>query len=204
MDFARRLMGCNDTAPTMKRLILLTALSFLLVGCATNSPKEKKVYLSDVKAGSTLRINSPLTVPAGEVRASLQFSKQLFVPGQVNKYEPYCQLVVNTIDKTDKEIPAMDFHIRRVVRDEEPFSYQKNTGRTMIASSSNDLSYLTSSAITTWLIKTYLYLESEQYPDIYRLVCGQAWDSYLSRRMYMSEFNDAAGPYLSILPGGAK
>lgn len=204
MDFARKLMRCNDTAPTMKRLFLLTALSFLLVGCATNPPKEKKVYLSDVKAGSTLRINSPVTVPAGEVRASLQFSKQLITPGQVNKYEPYCQLVVNTIDKTDKEIPAIDFRIRRVVRDEEPFSYQKNTGRTMIASASDDLSYLSSSAITTWLIKTYMYLESEQYPDIYRLVCGQAWDSYLSRRMYMSEFNDATGSFLSILPTGTK
>lgn len=188
----------------MIRLFLLTALSFLLASCATNQPKEKKNYLSDVKAGSTLRINSPVTVPAGEVRASLQFSKQLLTPGQVNKYEPYCQLVVNTIDKTDKDIPAMDFRIRRVVRDEEPFSYQKNTGRTMIASVSDDLSYLTSSAITTWLIKTYLYLESDQYPDIYRLVCGQAWDSYLSRRMYMSEFNDAVGSYLSILPTGSK
>lgn len=184
----------------MIRLILLTLLSFLLVGCATDQPKEKKNYLSDVKAGSTLRINSPVTVPAGEVRASLQFSKQLITPGQVNKYEPYCQLVVNTIDKIDKEIPAIDFRIRRVVRDEEPFSYQKNTGQTKIASASNDLSFLSSSAITTWLIKTYLYLESDQYPDIYRLVCGQAWDSYLSRRMYMSEFSDASGSYLSILP----
>jgi len=190
----------NDTSPTMKRLIFLTVLSFFLASCATNKPKEKKIYLSDVKTGSTLRINSPLTVPANEVRASLQFSKQMRSPGEVDKWEPYCQMVVNTIAKIDKEIPAIDFRVRRVVRDEEPFSYQKNSNRTMIASASDDLSFLTSSAITTWLIKTYLYLESDQYPDIYRLVCAQAWDGYLSRRMYMDEFNDAVGKYLTILP----
>jgi hypothetical protein len=188
----------------MKLLLILSLSSLFLLGCATNQNKVKKVYLSDIKAGSTLRINKPMTVPAGEVRASLQFSKQLITPGAVNKYEPYCQMVVNTIDKMDKEIPTIDFRIRRVVRDEEPFSYQKKSRRTMIASASDDLSFLASSAITTWLIKTYLYLESDQYPDIYRLVCGQAWDSYLSRRMYMAEFDGAVGTYLSILPAGAK
>ncbi len=188
----------------MKRLFILTALSFFLVGCATNQNSVKKRFLSDVKAGSTLRVNSPLTVPAGEVRASLQFSKQLRTPGEVNKWEPYCQMVVNTIDKQDKEIPAIDFRITRVVRDQEPFTRIKNSKRTMIASASDDLSFLSSSAITTWLIKTYLYLESDQYPDIYRLVCGQAWDSYLSRRMYMEEFNDAVGTYISILPAESK
>ncbi len=188
----------------MKRLFFLTVLSLFLVSCATNQPKEKKIYLSDIKAGSTLRINSPLTVPANQVRASLQFSKQLRSPGEVDKWEPYCQMVVNTIDKIDKDIPAIDFRISRVVRDEEPFSYQKNSKRTMITSASDDLSFLSSSAITTWLIKTYLYLESDQYPDIYRLVCAQAWDSYLSRRMYMDEFNGAVGTYLTLLPVGSK
>jgi len=72
----------------------------------------------------------------------------------------------------------------------------------MLASASEwkNLSFMSSSVVTTWLIKTYLYLESDRYPDIYRLVCGQAWDSYLSRQMYMDEFKEAVGTYISLLP----
>ena len=50
----------------------------------------------------------------------------------------------------------------------------------------------------TWLIKTYMYLESDEYPDIYRMVCGQVWDGYSSRRLYMSEFEEAVGGFISI------
>ncbi|MEA1890305.1 MAG: hypothetical protein U9N50_11060 [Pseudomonadota bacterium] len=186
----------------MKRLFILSMLSFFLVSCSANQKKVSKSYLSDVEAGSILRINRPLTVPAGEVRASLQFSKQLRTPGETNKWEPYCQMVVNTIDKLDKEIPAIDFRIRRVVRDQEPFTRTNNTKRTMIASAGDDLLFLSGPAFTSWLVKTYLYLESDQYPDIYRLVCGEAWDGYLTRRMYMDEFKGAVGTYMTILPVG--
>ncbi|MFW2438934.1 MAG: hypothetical protein ACN4GR_06125 [Arenicellales bacterium] len=188
----------------MKQLFIFTLLSLFLVSCSTNQKKVSKSYLSDVKAGSVLRVNSPLTVPAGEVRASLQFSKQLRTPGETNKWEPYCQMVVNTIDKLDKEIPAIDFRIKRVVRDQEPFTRKNNSTRTMVASAGDNLSFMSGAEVITWLVKTYLYLESDQYPDIYRLVCGEAWDGYHSRRMYMEEFEGAVGTYMTILPAGTK
>ncbi len=188
----------------MKKLFVLTVMSLIIAGCATEPVSKKKTFLSDVESGGILRINSPLTIPAGEVRASLQYSKQLSAPGAVNQWEPYCQMVVNTIDKKDKEIPAIDFRVLRVVRDEEPYSRKKDYRRSMIASTSNDLSFMVGGANTDWLIKTYFYIESDQYPDIYRFVCAQAWDGYLSRRMYMDEFYEAVGNYISLLPAGTK
>ena len=89
----------------------------------------------------------------------------------------------------------------RVVRDQEPFTRLKKSRGYSIASTSEDLSFLTADLGYTWLIKTYMYLESNEYPDIYRLVCGQVWDGYSARRLYVREFEEAVGDYISINEG---
>ncbi len=181
----------------MKRL-LLPVCCILFSSCASIPVETKTSFFSDVPTGSILTVNQPLTIAANEVRASLQFSKQLRIK-DLDKWEPYCQLVVRTLVRKEKHIPAVDFRITRVVRDEEPFTRLKKSRRMMIASSDDNLSSLFSSNNSyTWLIKTYMYLESDEYPDIYRMVCGQVWDGYTSRRLYMSEFEEAVGDFISI------
>jgi len=127
----------------------------------------------------------------------MQFSKQLRVQ-ELDKWEPYCQLVVGTLIREEKHIPAIDFRITRVVRDQEPFTRLKKSKRLMVASADENLAFLYSGNSYTWLIKTYMYLESDEYPDIYRMVCGQVWDGYTSRRLYMSEFKEAVGDLITI------
>lgn len=151
-------------------------LSLLLSACATPSSNEKTSFFADIPAGSILKIKRSLTIPANQARVSLQFSNQVSL-SQLDMWEPHCQLIMRTISRKSRQIPQGDFHITRVTRDEEPFS--------------GGVSY-------TWTIKTYLYLESNDYNDIYRLVCGQVWDGATSRRLYMSEFEEAVGDYISI------
>ena len=181
----------------MKRL-LLPVFCILFSSCASTPADTKINYFSDVPAGSILTLNQPLTIAANQVRASLQFSKQLRLQ-ELDKWEPYCQLIVRTLVRKERHIPAIDFRITRVVRDEEPFTRLKKSRKMMIASSDDKLSFLYSSNNSyTWLIKTYMYLESDEYPDIYRMVCAQVWDGYSSRRLYMSEFEEAVGGFISI------
>ncbi len=181
----------------MKRFVL-PGLCILLSSCAATPVETKTSFFSDIPVGSILSVNQPLTIPANEVRASLQFSKQLRTQ-ELDKWEPYCQLVVRTLIREEKHIPAIDFRITRVVRDEEPFTRLKKSTRLMIASTDENLSFLSSSDNSyTWLIKTYMHLESDEYPDIYRMVCGQVWDGYTSRRLYMSEFEEAVGDFITI------
>ena len=188
----------------MKRFAL-AALSMFLASCATPLATKKQVsFFADMPVGSTLMVNSPLTIPANEVRASLQFSKQVSLQA-LDKWEPYCQMVVRTLSRQDKQIPAIDFRITRVVRDEEPYTRLKKSSRHMIASTDENLSFLFGGSPSyTWLIKTYMYLESNEYPDIYRLVCGQVWDGYSSRRLYMSEFREAVGDFITIKTAGSQ
>lgn len=181
----------------MKRFVL-PGICFILSSCTSVPVETKTGFFSDIPAGSILSVNQPLTIAANEVRASLQFSKQIRLQ-ELDKWEPYCQLVVRTLVRKEKQIPAIDFRITRVVRDEEPFTRLKKSNRLMIASTDDNLSFLSSSNNSyTWLIKTYMYLESDEYPDIYRMVCGQVWDGYTSRRLYMSEFEEAVGDYITI------
>lgn len=182
------------------RRFILPILCFILSSCVVAPVGNKTGFFADIPAGSTLTVNQPLTIAANEVRASLQFSKQLRMQ-ELDKWEPYCQLVVKTLIRKEKHIPAIDFRITRIVRDEEPFTRLKKSRKMMIASSDDKLSFLYSSNNSyTWLIKTYMYLESDEYPDIYRMVCGQVWDGYSSRRLYMSEFEEAVGDFISIRP----
>ena len=154
--------------------------------------------MSDIPAGSILTVNKPLTIAANEAGSSLQFNKQVR-PQELDKWEPYCQLVVKTLIREEKRIPETDFRITRVVSDEEPFTRLKKSKRVMIASTDETLSFLSSSNSNyTWLIKTYMYLESDEYPDIYRIVCGQVWDGYTSRRLYMTEFKEAVGDFITL------
>ena len=180
----------------MKRFVL-PGLCILLSSCAATPVETKMSFFSDIPVGSILSVNQPLTIPANEVRASLQFSKQLRMQ-ELDKWEPYCQLVVGTLIREEKHIPAIDFRITRVVRDEEPFTRLKKSKRLMVASADENLAFLYSGNSYTWLIKTYMYLESDEYPDIYRMVCGQVWDGYTSRRLYMSEFKEAVGDLITI------
>lgn len=187
----------------MKQFVL-PALTILLTSCVTPQPHKEIDFFADIAAGSTLVVNNPLTIPANEVRASMQFGRQVSLQ-QLDKWEPHCELVVRTLSRQDKEVPAVDFRITRVVSDEEPFTRLKksNKTKTMIASTAEDLSFLYSGdASYTWLIKTYMDLESNEYPDIYRFVCGQVWDGYTSRRLHMSKFNEAAGEFISITTAG--
>ncbi len=189
--------------PYMKQFVL-PVLTILLTSCATPQSNKETDFFANIPAGSTLAVNSPLTIAANEVRASLQFGRQVSLQ-QLDKWEPYCQLVVRTLSRQDKVIPAVDFRITRVVRDEEPYTRLKNSNRTMIASTDENLSFLYSGDTSyTWLIKTYMDLESNDYPDIYRFVCGQVWDGYTSRRLYMSEFNEAAGDFITIVTAGTQ
>jgi hypothetical protein len=181
----------------MKRFVL-PGLCIILSSCAAAPVASKPGFFADTPVGSTLTVNQPLTIPANEVRASLQFSKQTRMQ-ELDKWEPYCQLVVKTLIREEKHIPAMDFRITRVVRDEEPFTRLKKSRRLMIASADENFSILSFGGPSyTWLIKTYMYLESDEYPDIYRMVCGQVWDGYSSRQLYMSEFEEAVGDFISI------
>lgn len=182
----------------MKR-ILLSALVLSLISCTTPQHYKKSGFLSDTPAGSTLKVNKPLAISANEVRASLQFGKKVKL-NQVNKWEPYCELAVHTLSAQEKQIPAVDFRITRVVRDQEPYTRLKKSRRQMIASADDNFAYIYDDSNYTWLLKTYLYLESNEYPDIHRLVCGQVWDGYTKRRLQLSQFVKAVDNYLSIEP----
>lgn len=179
------------------RQILLPALTLLLISCTTPAHVKKSGFLSDIPAGSTLKVNKPLAVPANEDRASLQSGKKVRLH-QVNKWEPYCELAVHTLSTREKQIPAVDFRITRVIRDQEPYTRLKNSRRQMIASADDNFAYIYDDSNYTWLLKTYLYLESNDYPDIHRLVCGQIWDGYTSKRLHLSQFVEAVDNYLSI------
>lgn len=151
-------------------------LCLVMASCTTPQSGEKEKLFADIPAGSILKVNLPLAIPANEARVILQYGKQIS-PSQLDTWESHCQFITWTLSSEKRQIQQTDFRITRVTRGEERFI---------------------SSVSYAWLIKTSMNLESNKYHDIFLLVCGQVWDGASSRRLYLSEFKEAVGEYITI------
>jgi hypothetical protein len=181
--------------------VLIAALALAVVSCSTPQTTKKASLFSETPIGSTLVIKKPLTVPAGSQYALLQSGQQI-KRAEVDKWEPYCQLIVGTVQENGKVIPAGMLRITRVVKEEKPFTRLKRSGRKMVATTGDDLALLYAATSYSWLYKTNMHLDSGKQTGAYQLVCGQVWDGHTARRLHVWEFEQAVGDYLSIKPAG--
>jgi hypothetical protein len=186
------------------KLILILTLSILISGCASAPTSSSGPGLYKIPIGSTIKLNQPLTVPAGKVRAGVQYGKATF---GVNQYEPYCEFHVNTILNKSVTLPAADYRVTKVRRHEIPIAGSQKNGGNMVASSSASSSWASLAAISAandWLYTTSLYLESDAYPDIRLLECGNAFPAgfVFTHHITINEFEALAGDMMAIQAAG--
>ena len=184
------------------KLILILSLSLLvsaLSACASSPSGITASSLYGVPVGSIVKLNQALTVPGGKVRAGVQYGKPSL---SVNQYEPYCEFQVNTILQNNANLPAGDYRITKVRRFEFPIAGEQQNGGNMVASSSESSAWAVSfmSPARDWLYTTQLYLESDAYPDIRMLECGNAFPAgfMMDHHLTLNEFEMAAGDVISL------
>jgi hypothetical protein len=180
----------------MERL-LFVALILILTGCASPKPVKTSTLLADTPTGSVLSLHTSLPVLAHESVTSFQFGR-LVTPSELDRWHPYCEVVLKNRSAREKQIPRGNFRIKRVVKHTEPYSGLKQTGRHMLASAGSDLYGLYSGQQQTWLYKTSFHLESGGYSDVKQFFCGQLRNGYTENRISMLQFQQAVGSYLSI------
>lgn len=119
----------------MKQLIIIVAVS-LISACVSTPTSSGGSGLYTIPIGSTVKLNQPLIIPAGQVRAGVQFGRATL---SINQYEPHCEFQVNTILETDATLPAGDYLITRVRRYEIPIA-DLNPGSDKLLASSDEFS----------------------------------------------------------------
>ena len=188
---------------TMKWILTLI-LSLLISSCASAPTASSGPGLYKIPIGSTIKLNQPLTVTAGKVRAGVQYGKATL---SVNQYEPYCEFHVNTILNKSITLPAGDYRITKIRRHEIPIAGGQQNGGNMVASFSESSSWSSLTAIAPandWLYTTSLYLESEAYPDIRLLECGNAFPAgfVFTHHITVNEFEALAGDVMTMQSAG--
>lgn len=187
----------------MLKFLKILAIGVLLTSCTNHRAEQAGGFLyQSVTKGSVIRINSDLTIPAGQARAAIQHGKQVSEQ-ELDKWTPYCEILVRTVAERDTSLPPSDYRVRRIQFEQDPYSQKTPESGQMIATAGNS-ALATGVAFGgpayTWLFKIYMYLESAANPDVLRLECGQVWPSYAeSRRMYLDEFEQAVGDIVSLL-----
>ena len=188
----------------MERLLIAT-LTLVLAGCVSPKPVNVKsrTLLANTPAGSVLTLHEPLPVRARESRVALQFGQQVHETN-LDRWQPYCEVITKTRLSHDKQIPQGDYRFKRVSRHTEPYTRLRKSSRHMLASAGGDLSTLYNGQDRTLLYKTSFHLESGDYSDVNKFVCGQLRTGNNGHRLSMFEFRQAVGNYLSIAATAAR
>ena len=180
------------------KFILTLTLSILISACVSTPSANRSPGLHTIAKGSILRLNQPLTIPAGKLRISVQFGEATVY---ANQDEPYCEFLVNTFAKTATTLPFGDYRITRILRYEDPFLGTRPNSKKMVASSSESAEWVTQamSPDFSWKYLTVFRLESDVHPDIRQVECGSIFYSgYEARHITIKEFEILAGDVMTL------
>jgi len=186
------------------KLIGIMALGLLLGGCQQSAQRMAAGYLGAVEPGTLVTTRQPLTIPVDSARAGIQHGKAVDTR-DFERYDPYCELEVRSVARDRAAtVPPGRFRVTRVQNDRTSFGQRLPAAGVMLASI-DDVSVALlaqgAGADKPWLFKTILSLESDTYPDILRLTCGQWWPQYyLARHLTMEEFEAAVGDVITLSP----
>jgi len=196
----------------MKARLPILSLFLLMTACTGAPMTAGNPGLYTIPVGTVLVLNQPLVIPAGKARAGIQNGKPTLSSG-IDKWSPYCEFLVNTISTEEARLPAGNYRVTRIQRDQIPTGGLDPAGRSMLALAGTDASQTTMAGIgiaqgggaadQTWLYRTTIRLESDVYPDVRQLECGNTFGTgFEARHLTLEEFRQAVGDVITLrFPG---
>lgn len=139
-----------------------------LLGCQVEPPRDVDSPYYRVPAGSTLTLNKPLEIPAGEAAVYIQDGK-ITSYWSANKYKGHCKFEMWNIVEQGRIVQPDRFEIRKVRRDRE---YVQSRPQPVLTSEDGN-----EGGPFVEIGKTLLYLHSPIQPDVYLMTC-QRWDDF--------------------------
>lgn len=161
------------------------ALLVLAMGC-TVPPLNK----TDARfpAGSTVVLNSPVEVPAGQAGVYLRgYSEETRY-----QYQTTCRLEVRTLSQGSTVIEPDRFTVLGTSYDREALTGPAYPGPLDGFNSIGDGGGLV-------YANTYIYLQSAQQPDVLRLKCRQLQDNYRVSQLSSQQIQTALGDSMTIV-----
>lgn len=185
------------------KYLLTVVIALTLTGCGDVPLTKNNPGLYSLPNGSILRLNEALTIPSRKARTGIQYGE---ATRGVDMWQPYCEVVVNTISDKQATIIPGDYRVTKTRRAQIPYAGTTPDGGNMIASSDGAGLSLAQSPSYAWLYKTTVSLESNDYPDIRQIECGAVYGTgYEARHITIREFEATVGNIITlILPASNK
>lgn len=179
---------------------IATALVLLLGGCASlESPDPASPYYA-YSSGWVLRLNQPLTIPAGAATLRLQYGG--IVPRNgVQEHDAYCVFELNTVRDEPQTLQPERFEVWRVTRRVETIAASATPFiKAALVNDDTTPSFL--------YYKTEFHLRDAAQPNIRNMTC--AWDQMapgnraLMRHLTLGDIQGALGGWISLVPPGER
>ena len=143
----------------------------MLAGCQASSGL-KPVHDEAVYSVTEIVLKEPLRVRPNRANEYIQYGEVLPYK-DITDYYPYCVISLKAISETGLVLQPGTFNVSRVYRDTTMASHRP------IQVTGGDWGFIMSS--------TYFYLESDEQPEVYALVCERLDESFRASHVTLEE-----------------
>ncbi len=155
-------------------LAVMITLVVLLTGCAGSGAYYAPAS-SLVGAGTLVRLNQDLEIPAERTRVFFQRGKVL-PDGGFDQYYPSCDLEVRTLSPEPQRVVKDRFMVTRIEYGQEAVARLEDVRVAAIGIGVGSALWWDRGESIFRYLRIWLY--SERQPDVMRLTCRGAWEDY--------------------------
>lgn len=160
----------------------LTSITLLMLAACQPLPVAGNSALNSIDAGMTVVLNQDLVIPPGQARVYIQHGVTVNT-ANIDRYQPWCDVEVNTLHTSATIIHADSFRILKKVNERSGLM---------------DGSAFSAMGSPLEEFTTILYLKSEQQPDVLRLSCTQRRGSRMQTYLKPTNIQSTLGKLILI------
>jgi hypothetical protein len=174
----------------MTRILVTCCLLLMISACQSLNEPWIDSTGTEATAITTVTLNRDFPIRGYRSNEYIQ-GGEIQPYESIQQYNPYCKLELREIADTERIIKPETFNVTRVHQQTEFAGFRK---RLLAGDGSSGL--ITST--------TYLFLESEQRPDIFRLSCSRLDESFYARQASVGEMQDTLGNIMTLSIQGSE
>ena len=174
----------------MNRILIVCCLLLSIAACQTPNIADDNATVSLTPAIATVTLNKEFPIRPDRTNEYIQ-NGEITLFEHISEYDPFCKLELRNLAEVARVIQPDTFTVIRIYQETEFAGFRK-----MILAGDGSSGLIMST--------TYLYLQSEKQPGIFRLSCMRLDMSFYARHVNVNEMRDTLGSMLTLSTQGSE
>ncbi len=168
----------------MNRILTVCCIALSIAACQTPDIAGDNDSASLTPAISTVTLNKEFPIRPDRTNEYIQ-NGEITLFEHVSEYHPFCKLELRKLADSARVIQPDSFSVSRIYQETEFAGFRK-----MMLAGDGSSGLIMST--------TYLYLQSEKQPGIFRLSCMRLDMSFYTRHVSVNEMRDTLGSMFTL------